>query len=402
MKINRKYLVIAVAIIGVLFLTLGGAYWLLKPVSSNCVPVISGPVASTLLANGNMLDTARSELSFGQNGKIAQVSVLEGDKVSKGQLLAAQDTPELLNLKALRTAELEQAAANLQRLQNYDRLQVEEELQQAQRDEEVAKLQLERDQQLFEAEALSQVELSHSQNNLEKAGSQRKSVEIRLGEIQGPLLQAARSQLQQSRIRLQEAEIRYQSAYIRAPFDGEVLQVLSNVGQYAAAGQTALIVLPSTEEKIAAVEVDEEYIGQIQEGQTAQITSGATSGESYAAVINWVAPFVKAETGTFTVHLSLEGETPLLSPGAAVFAEILTDKEEEALLVEQQYIYEVEEGAYVYLLKEERAVKQYIETGPADGLFRKVLEGLTEGDCILTAPNLKDKQRVHIQSGGAG
>ena len=63
------------------------------------VPVTRGDLVNDVSVTGTLTYTARETLTFGQQGSVEVVSVLEGDRVSDGDVLARLDAETIVNLE---------------------------------------------------------------------------------------------------------------------------------------------------------------------------------------------------------------------------------------------------------------------------------------------------------------
>src|SRR5262249_41447042 len=79
--------------------------------------VASGNLAVTVTATGPISAVSNLPLSFKESGRLAELKVNVGDKVTKGQVLATLDTTDLQNALDQAKATLALAQANLAKVQ---------------------------------------------------------------------------------------------------------------------------------------------------------------------------------------------------------------------------------------------------------------------------------------------
>ena len=96
---SRRLLFVNGAIVLVLLLTAGGTVYVLTKTSSSSAsstlrttPVGRGTVAETVTAAGSVTTAASATLNFGASGKIAEIRVRLGDRVTTGQTVARLDS----------------------------------------------------------------------------------------------------------------------------------------------------------------------------------------------------------------------------------------------------------------------------------------------------------------------
>src|SRR5207247_844583 len=75
-------------------------------------PVVTGNIVSSISATGPITSPSSLPLTFKNNGKLAELNVQVGDKVTEGQVLARLDTTDLQTQLAQAQAQLAQAGAN--------------------------------------------------------------------------------------------------------------------------------------------------------------------------------------------------------------------------------------------------------------------------------------------------
>ena len=250
--------------------------------------------------------------------RLGRLEVVESQKVQPGQVLAYLDTyPERLADQAYSASRLREAEKRLEtetrhgqaivregeaRIQQLEELQPleiraqEAEVRMIEAELATSKSDLERIQFLWERNVVSDQELEHqsllaSQNrarldyaraHLSKLLTARK-VDLDLAREQ---LATARAsllrnqsliQLHSLRASLAQASARLEQTIIRSPVDGQILRIVSRVGE--SLDHEAILEMGNTGEMLAIAEVYETAIGQVRRGQRARITSPALAKE---------------------------------------------------------------------------------------------------------------------------
>lgn len=244
--------------------------------ASSSVRPPSTPFVDTL-AGAGVVEPQSENIAIGSPlpGIIAEVPVAVGQKVAKGDLLFRMDDRQLRSEFASRQAALAIAQAELTRLQNeprpeqvaVDAAQVKE----AQAVEKEAKLQLDRVTQLRATNAVTPAELDAAQRTAAVAAAQlaRSQAELDLLQAGAWYLDeaVAQQQIEQAQAEVQRIQTELDRLEVRAPRDGEVLQVNVRPGEYAGTPPGAtLMVLGSTDSLHVRVDVDEQDIGRYRVG----------------------------------------------------------------------------------------------------------------------------------------
>lgn len=169
---------------------------------------------------------------------------------------------------------------------------------------------------------------------------------------------------------------------IKAPISGHISQFDHEIGESKNRGETLgrVDVLDSF---LIAAPVDQYYLNRVHIGQKAIADLG---GRDYGATVSKIFPSV--ENGQFTVHLKIVGEYAVgnLRRGQNTRVRLELSAKEKALLLKRGGFYQSSSGNYVYVLSENgQAEKRKIKLGSQNPRYFKVLEGLNEGENVITS-----------------
>jgi membrane fusion protein (multidrug efflux system) len=289
-------------------------------------------------AIGNVLANESVMLRPEISGRIAQIHFRDGQSVKQGQLLVSLDS-------SIPQAELKQAQAELELSRSNFR-----------RSEELAR-------QNFISERAK-----------EEASSNLKVIE-------------ARAALEQTRL---------EKSSIRAPFFGTLGLRRVALGDFVREGAD-LVVL----EDISTVKIDfrlpDRYVAQIKPGQRFTVETDALPGKTFSAQVDLVDPQIEANARTVGVRGKLSNPNGELRPG--MFARvrlILAEKNNVLMIPEEGIVTVADEGKpanFVYKVVENKALRTKVEIGLRRHAQVEILQGLKEGDQIITAGQLKLRGR---------
>jgi len=121
----------------------------------------------------------------------------------------------------------------------------------------------------------------------------------------------------------------------------------------------------------------------------------------YNAKIVEVGTMVDSTSGLFKVKANIENAGPDLLTGIAVKLTAVTAKSKDAIVIPTDALYYDDGSAYVYVAVDGVAVKTMITTGIIFGNEAEVLDGIDEGDVVITSwtANLRDGAPVTVQEG---
>lgn len=377
--------VILVAVAGVATATLSRKTD--KPISVELTATTRQAVVETVEAVGRIQPVVSVDLSADVSGKILQLPVKEGDWVEKGQLLVQLDRERYV-------AEVESAQANLRGAEANVRL-AKEQVIKVERDHE-------RLADLFAKNLESQASLD----------SARAAMEVERARAQG-----AGDSVEQARAALKQAQDALSKTTIYAPVSGTISKLNKEAGEIAVGSQfqsDVILTISNLSGMEALVDVDENDVVSLSLGDTATIEVDALPGQRFDGVVTEIASSAKTNAqGTtdqrteFEVKVALTSPSPELRPGMTASAEIVTETRESTLAVPLQSVavrtpeqlvgpggdttalgeLELDREGFanvVWVVEGGRAVARGVRTGIQSDSAIEVLEGLSEGDQVVT------------------
>ena len=280
------------------------------------------------------------------SGLLTKVYVKEGQKVSKGQLLATIDDGGLS----------EQVA------------QMEVQLS-------LAKTTFERQKRLWEQKIGSEIEFLQAKATYEG---------------QENAVNQMKSQLAKTSV--------------RAPFSGIIDDIITEQGTVVGAGASQLLRIVNLDNMYIEAEVPEVYLSRIVPGKTVEVYFPVL-GETLNTKVNQVSNFINPSNRTFKITILIKNKEKLIKPNLTAKIKINDYTNEQAVLIPQSIISENSLGEqYIFIAQninkdnEATAKKMIVKTGKTQGDFLEVLEGLASNDIIINegARNVKDGQNVKI------
>lgn len=282
--------------------------------------------------------------------RVAEVPIEEGERVTKGQVLARLDDLVLAAQAGSARGSVTEAEAALA----------------------LAQAELRRATELSRTDAVARQTLEQRQANLRQT----------------------EARLLSARARLEEAEARLAQTRILAPADGIVARRSILPGAVAQPGQEVARLIRDGRLELAA-RVPELELPGIAPGQHVRVRHGANEIEGE---VRAVAPVVAAETRLGTVHVALPAGSGL-RPGMFAQAEILPAAR-PALVVPNEAVIFRDGRSTAFVLPEgsDRVALRAVRTGERRGGVIEILEGLQAGDRVVAtgAGFLSDGDRVRV------
>ena len=179
---------------------------------------------------------------------------------------------------------------------------------------------------------------------------------------------------------------RYKKCSLTAPFDGTIVEMNLNLGEYISPGQTLLppIVLANMDYLIIDVSVSEEEITQIQTGQDVLIYVKSYINKPFYGKVTEVGLMSSQGTNSFKIQVSLINNDYELKLGMIANVWITVNQFDKALVIPRKYIMENSEGKYVYTISNAQSQMKHIKIKDLKGDLALVNGEIIAGDSLIT------------------
>lgn len=331
-----------------------------------------------------------------EGGSVQEIFVSNGDNVVKGQPLARLYNPNSeLNYMQQETSIIEQIN-NLNKakldLRNQE-LNLAKDLVSIEHDFMDAKNQYDLNKKLFEQEILSKNEWEKTQENFrfqkERINIIKQSVtkEKQANQIQIGQLNQSIGIMEKS---LNILRINKKNFLVVAPLSGRLSSFEPVLGQSYQQGQTLGKIDVMKGYKLLA-DVDEFYLQKVKQGQTGTVDF---NGKEVKVSIAKVIPEIKS--GRFQVELNfVTNETLDLQQGLSFAVRLNLSEKTKSLVLSKGSFYEDTSGKWIFVVNGNKAEKRDIKIGRENPLYYEILDGLKEGEKVVTS-TYKDYKEVEI------
>ncbi len=152
-----------------------------------------------------------------------------------------------------------------------------------------------------------------------------------------------------------------------------------------------------TEGNKLVAQVDEHYLGRVEEGQRA---TAEWAGKVYRMKVAKIYPQVR--NGAFEVDFHFVGAAPTqLQRGQTIQTKLTLSDPTQALLIPNGAFYNETGGNWVFVVTPDggAAVKRQVRLGRRNADFVEVVEGLEPGERVVTSPytGFGDKDRLDLE-----
>jgi RND family efflux transporter MFP subunit len=341
------------------------------PMTVELATVTRGQIAEEITVVGNLIGDATVAVAPRAAGRLQEVYVRLGDRVSRGQRIAKIEDFELQ--EQIKQAEAAQQVSSAT-------------IRQREADLALARTNVERSRSLFERQLLPKQQLDDAEARFTSAQAQ---------------LDLSHAQAAQSKARLDELQINLANTIITSPVNGFVSRRAVDPG--ASVGQNAPVVdvVDITRVRLVA-NVVERDLKELQSGDAARVQVDAYPGETFLGRIARVSPVLDPATRTAPIEIEVPNPDFRLKPGMYARVGITTDTIKDALLVPSAAMADLGGRRGVFQVLNEAAVFRTVEVGTEQGNMVEVLAGLKEGEQVITTGSraLRDGDRVLLAGGG--
>jgi membrane fusion protein (multidrug efflux system) len=240
--------------------------------------------------------------------------------------------------------------------------------------------------------------LAEARANLDDAERQLERLEDLTARGLAPAseLDVARSRAAASEARLNTVVARLSDRLMVAPFSG--------VLGFRQVSQGTLLTTNTpitTLDDISTIKLDftvsERFFGEMSPGAKVIAQSASYPDREFEGVVRTVGSRIDPVTRAITVRAHVANEDRALSPGMLLTVEVVMG-ERLALVVPEHSVFQVQDRAYVYRVDGEQvARRQQIELGARRFGIVEVLDGLGEGDLIVTEGIVKLRDGVAVR-----
>jgi HlyD family secretion protein len=368
--------------------TLGGQRLRVERDRLTIATVENGPFQEYAQVTGNVLPRTTVFLDAVEGGRVEEVFVEEGTRVTAGQPLLRLSNNDLqlrlINADAQRIEQINRVQDTQFRMEQ-NALDLRQQL--AEMNYQIDRLRRihERNQDLFDKQLISEQE--YDQTAKEYAYWQRNK-ELTLTGYQADSLRTA-SQLTRMQGSVARMDANFEviqeildNLTVRAPITGHLTSLNVELGELHSPGYRFGQIDELDGFKLRAG-VDEFYISRVFAGQTAH--TNPVAGVEYEMVVRRVFPEV--QNGRFEVDLDFVGAQPTgVRRGQTIRFRLEMSDPSDAILVPKGGFFQATGGTWIYVIGEDGlARRRDIQVGRQNPQFLEVIDGLQPGETVITS-----------------
>jgi RND family efflux transporter MFP subunit len=347
--------------------------------ATNVVNMYPAQSFTLLNASGYVVAQRKAAVASKITGRLVSISVEEGSRVKSGQVIARLEREDV-------TAAQDQAEANL----NAARFNLE----QAKAELHDATLAFNRNRDLLKQGFVSKAEYDVSEARYKKAMA---------------AVSAAEAAIKANAAALQGAKVAVEYTLIRAPFDAVVLTKNADIGDIvtpigaAAEAKAAVVTIADMNSLQVEADVSESNLHMVKIGQPCEVQLDALPESRFRGKLDMIVPTADRTKATVMVKVSFTDKDSRILPEmsakvAFLSREARNDEQKPHTALNASAVSTRNNKKFVYLIKQNQAVKTPITTGKQYGDMIEIVSGVKPGDSVILKPldKIKDGTRIKL------
>lgn len=271
---------------------------------------------------GSVLSKKNVSISAETAGRILEVPVMEGMRVSRGQILAKIDA--------------ETIQRNIEEMEN---------------SLDLATTIFQKQERLWNQKIGTEIQYLEAKNRKEGLEKNLASMKTQLDK-----------------------------AYVRAPFNGTVETVQVRIGELVQPGVPMFEFVGESDLYIQA-DVSESYVGVLSKGDTVNVVFPSLN-KSITTRVSAIGGVINPNNRTFKVEVSLPNMADV-KPNMISVLKIRDYQNQSSVLVPAHLILADNKGDYVFVVENQTAQKKYVKRGLTANNETEILEGLTGSETLV-------------------
>jgi RND family efflux transporter MFP subunit len=353
----------------------GGGAIARAPMTVELAPVARGSMSEVVTVVGSLEGAASVEVAAKVGGRLQEVLVRIGDRVSRNQKLAQVDDREIREQVRQAEASFDVARATIR---------------QREADLKFAATNLDRSRSLFERNLLPRQTLDDAEARQQSSVAQ---------------LDLARAQFEQAKARLEELRITLGNAEIRSPVNGFVAKRFLDAGAFVSPNTSVVSVVEIDVVRLVANLVEKD-LRRVRLGTPADVEVDAYPGDVFRGRVARVAPVLDPATRTAQMEVEVPNRDFRLKPGMYSRVRLTVASKVGALTVPVNAVVDLEGRKGVFTIDRETRTARFnpVNVGIEDGRLVEIVAGIGEGQQVVTtgASALREGDPVQLPGQGAG
>ncbi len=358
-----------------------------RPIAVSVQTVQAGDIAKSNTFSGRTKSSGDTSVTAETVGKIQKVHVTVGQRVQKGDVLLTIDGTDL-------NKSIEQAKVSLETAKrSYESAvggsvasqlsQLENAVANAQLGYNEAKRNYEMYEALYEAETITEDQFKKIELSLLQAeqglNAAKNTLEITKNQVIPESQKLAQQNVSQAQLAYETAQSNLSKLTITAPVSGTITTSNFKAGEMIAQSAPAFVIsnLGTLEVELQVTDTE---VPKFKSGNTLEVK---ISDIDVKGTVSEVSTVPHAQTGLYTVDIAIDNSNNNFLAGMAAEVKLVDKQSTDTLLITKNAVFEEDGQQYVYVCKDNFAVKTPVTTGLTNIDTIEITSGINAGDVVV-------------------
>jgi membrane fusion protein, multidrug efflux system len=227
--------------------------------------------------------------------------------------------------------------------------------------------------------------------DLAAANLARDQKQFRAQAVSQATIDADDSKMRQARAQVAEQQALIAQKIVRAPFAGKLGLRQVDVGQYLPAG-TTIVTLQALDPIFVDFYLPQQTLGEVRQGQAVTLKVDAYPGRVFRANVTAISPKLDQASRMAQLRATIANPDHSLLPGMFATVDLNVGAPKRYITLPQSALVYNPYGSTVYVADHAKPMSVHtalVKTGPTRGDQVAVLDGLHEGEVVVTSGQLK-------------
>jgi len=219
-------------------------------------------------------------------------------------------------------------------------------------------------------------------------------------------VQAAEKTVADGEADIADARIQLEKMKVFAPLSGYLTGLVDTTEDTIVAQNTVIGQVVEYAQVITDLKIPNSQMPNIDRGQEVRITNYAFRDQTFVGRVSVMDPALDPATRTFRIEVTIDNPGLVLRPGMFIKADIVVEQRADIIIIPRELVLSRQNRSLVFVEEEGRAQQRFIELGLTDDLMVEVVDGLEEGERLITSnfETLRSRTQVRVtgESGPRG
>jgi multidrug efflux pump subunit AcrA (membrane-fusion protein) len=170
----------------------------------------------------------------------------------------------------------------------------------------------------------------------------------------------------------------YEEGYISAPINGNVANIMVDVGSMVSPQMPVAMVYEYSRVKVA-FNISENAMGCVKKNSTVVVKTDAIPDTDFSGTVTEVSPVIDPMTRTIAVKASISNSKKLLKPGMTARVILTLGSRNDVLVIPREALLD----SYLFVVIDSITERRDVEVGLIGDTYIEIMSGLSEGESVV-------------------